>query len=106
MSSEEKLPLIESRNRKREEQPRPRKLYIWLSIVVIICQVCATFQVGCRLATGFWPAQYFDLSPAQRILHKNPLIGMYKLCGSAKRINNGCNENRLSVFTDCLFFCG
>lgn len=49
---------------------------LWkLAVLCTVALVC-----GCVWVTGLWPHQFARLTPAERVLVRNPLIGEFSVC--------------------------
>jgi membrane dipeptidase len=61
-----------------QRAPVPKSRRILTTIRVLAIAFAASF-VACYSWTGYWPLDYVLYSPAERVLIRNPLIGMFLL---------------------------
>jgi len=74
----EKEPLLGELPR---EAAAPKSRRILTAIRVLAITFAASFA-ACYSWTGYWPLDYVMYSPAERVLIRNPLIGVYLLSSS------------------------
>lgn len=54
--------------------PKSRR---WLTAIRVLAITFAASFAACYSWTGYWPLDYVIYSPAERVLVRNPLIGMH-----------------------------
>ena len=59
--------------------PKPRRI---LTAIRVLAFTFAASFAACYSWTGYWPLDYVMYSPAERVLIRNPLIGVYLLSSS------------------------
>lgn len=70
----EKEHLLGGRLRHEPATPKSRR---WLIAIRVLAITFAASFAACYSLTGYWPLDYIVYSPAERILVRNPLIGMH-----------------------------
>lgn len=72
----EKEPLLGGGLPREAAAPKSRR---WLAAIRVLAIGFAASFAACYAYTGYWPLDYIVYSPAERVLVRNPLIGMHIL---------------------------
>ena len=72
----EKEPLLGGGLPREAAPPKSRRL---LTAIHLLAITFAASFAACYAYTGYWPLDYIVYSPAERVLVRNPLIGMHIL---------------------------
>jgi membrane dipeptidase len=72
----EKEPLLGGGLPREAAPPKSRRL---LTAIRVLAITSAASFAACYAYTGYWPLDYVVYSPAERVLVRNPLIGMHIL---------------------------